>query len=560
MPTSLSPDRDWAVELHRGGQIAEAMAAYRALLTQDPDNSDLLGLLGVATEQSGDLDEAERLLRLSLRNEISIPLTYRNLNNLLGLMIESGRSEDAKTLAEEHVPDAWPLDRKPDDIEEGTIISLVSAFKDVGLPDEALGIGFPLLGLIGPNVDFALLMAELLHEANRKDEAAKLLDRDFGKGEDLPNLHAARAALAHELGDFVACEQHSQRFSAAMPSLLAEANSSQQFVLAVLNKAPEFIRDFRHPYQLHYSGNFPAQLAHTFSDRFRFLSILADSPTATEALRGLPRPALALNNFVNAEQLMVEDMLQRVSALAERLGVKVVNHPNLAVQATRQKNAARFAGQSGIIFPGTQRYRSDKARQSELIADIEDRYGYPVIIRTVFQQMGVGTSLAGNRQELGEVLDRLGGTQFYAIAYFLNRHSDGLYRSLRAAFVEGRPLVIRADYSETWNVRARRQLHQQGFYRKCPELLQHANNIVRNPEAELGRGVLDRLERIAQLMPLEIFGMDFDVTDDGDLLIFEANATMNLLSTSPEGLEYPTETEERLRASFEQYFIRLAAK
>lgn len=560
MPTSPSPNRDWAVQLHRSGQIAEAVTAYRAMLRYDPGNSDLLGLLGVASEQLGDLDEAERLLRLSLQDRTSVPLAYRNLNNLLGLMIEAGRLEDAKILAQEHLPDAWPLDHRPDDIEEGTIISLVSAFKDVGLLDDARAIGTPLLDLIKPDADFALLMAELFHEAGQKDEATKLLDRNFGDGEELPNLHAARAALAHEREDFAACQQHSQRFATAMPSLLSEAKSSQQFVLAVLNKSPEFIRDFRHPYQLHYSGNFPTQLAQTFSDRFRFLSVLADSSTATEALRGLPRPALALNNFANAEQLMVEDRLQRTSALADSLGVKVINHPRLAVQATRQKNSARFAGQSGIIFPATQRYRNEKARQSELITDIEDRYGYPVIIRTVFQQMGVGTSLAGNRQELGEVLDRLGGTQFYAIAYILNQHRDGMYRSLRAAFVEGRPLIIRADYSETWNVRARRQLHQQGFYRKYPDLLRQANNIVRNPETELGRGVLERLDRIARLMPLEIFGMDFDVTDDGDLLIFESNATMNLLSTSPEGLEYPTETEERLRASFEQYFTRLAAQ
>ncbi|MBP0578609.1 tetratricopeptide repeat protein [Labrys sp. LIt4] len=560
MPTSLSPGRDWAVELHRSGQITEAMAAYRALLTQDPDNSDLLGLLGVATEQSGDLDEAERLLRLSLRDRTSVPLTFRNLNNLLGMMIESGRLEDAKTLAQEHLPGAWPLNRQPDDIEQETIISLISAFKDVGLAGEALAIGTPLLGLIRTDVDFILLMAELLHEAGQKDEAAKLLDRDFDVGEDLPNLHAARAALAHERGDFAACEQHSRRFAAAMPSLLAEANSSQQFVLAVLNKSPELIRDFRHPQQLHYSGNFPTQLAQSFSDRFRFLSILADAPTAVDALRGLPRPALALNNFANAEQLMVEDRLQLVSSLADSLGVKVINHPRLAVQATRQKNAARFASQPGIIFPDTQRYRSDKARQSELIADIEDRYGYPVIIRTVFQQMGIGTWLVEKRQELTEALNRLDGTQFYAIAYVLNRHRDGLFRSLRAAFVEGRSLIIRADYSETWNVRARRQLHQQGFYRKCPDLLQHANNIVRHPEAELGRGVLERLDRIAQLMPLEIFGMDFDVTDDGDVLIFETNATMNLLSTSPKELDYPAEAEGRLRTALEQYFTRLATQ
>lgn len=556
MSTPFQVSRDHAVALHRSGHIDQAISAYLELLKQQPDSVDLLGLLGVAREQGGAPEEAERLLRLSLQDRTTVPLAYRNLNNLLGLLIESGRQEEAKAAAETYLPGAWPSGRVPDAVEQGTIASLVSALKDAGLGDRALATGLPHLSTMGEDVEFALLIAEMLHDAGRNDEAFVALDRDFGPGEELPNLHAVRAALAYERNDRAACGQSSQRFVASMPILLAEASPSQQFVLAVFNRSPGLITDFRQPHDHHYSSNFPSQLARAFAERFRFMSILVDSPTAGEALRGMPRPALALNNVVNAEQLMVEDTLRRVSALEDSLDIKVINHPRLAVQATRQKNSERFANIPGIIFPKVHRYQSDKEQRPALIEDIENRCGYPVIIRTVFQQMGAGTWRIDDRQALHEALEKLDGLQFYAITYAQTRHADGRFRALRAAFVNKSPLVVRADYSDHWNVRARRTPGQQAFYRENPRLLEIANRIVLDPERELGRNIYDKLRTIADSMPLEIFGMDFDLTEDGNLLIFEINATMNLLSTSPTGLEYPPGSEKKLLHYMAEFFLQ----
>ncbi|WP_181161362.1 tetratricopeptide repeat protein [Labrys okinawensis] len=560
MSTSFQVSRERAVALHRNGHVDQAISAYLELLKQQPDSADLLGLLGVAKEHGGAPEEAERLLRLSLQDRTTVPLAYRNLNNLLGLLIESGRQEEAKSAAEAYSPDVWPPGRVPDTVEHDIIVSLVSALKDVGLADLALAIGLPHLSTMGKDVEFAMSIADLLHAAGRDDDAFAVLDRDFGPGEELPNLHAVRAALAYKRNDLAACRQSSHRFAVSMPILLSESTSSQQFVLAVFNRSPELVTDFREPHNHHYSSNFPSQLVKAFADRFRFMSVLADSPTAVDALRGMPRPALALNNVVNAEQLMVEDTLQRVSAFEDSLGVKVINHPKLAVQATRQKNSDRFADIPGIVFPKVYRYHSDKDQRLALIEEIESRCGYPVIIRTVFQQMGVGTQLVGDRQSLREALDKLEGFQFYAITYLPTCQSDGKFRSLRAAFINKQPLIIRADYSDHWNVRARRNPQRQDFYRKNPHLLDKANRIVLDPEYELGSNLYDKIKIVAEIMPLEIFGVDFDLAEDGNLIIFETNATMNLLSTSPKELEYPPQIEKKLRQILEKFLISQIAR
>lgn len=52
-----------AVRLHQSGQVADAAVLYRSLLTQRPDHSTLVNLLGVAILQQGDAAQAVTLLR-----------------------------------------------------------------------------------------------------------------------------------------------------------------------------------------------------------------------------------------------------------------------------------------------------------------------------------------------------------------------------------------------------------------------------------------------------------------------------------------------------------------
>ncbi|CAM5776920.1 hypothetical protein LMIY3S_05775 [Labrys miyagiensis] len=558
MTVTQAANGDAALALHRAGRVVEAAAAYRALLVERPGDADLLGLLGVASEQMGDLAAAERLLRQGLAESHFAPVAYRNLNNLLGLLIESGREGEARDVASQiRLPD-WPAGRQPDTVERDTVLSLLIGLKDLDQTEVAAEVARQFRGLLASDIDYALIAGELMYQAGQHEEASALLAADFGADEAQPNLHILRASLAHDRQDRETCLKSSAGFAAAMPTLLAEARPSQEFVLAVFNKAPIAINSFSDPYLLHYSGNFPSQLAQALADRFRFISIFPDSPTAMTAMREMPRPALGLNNIVNAEQLMANDTFRIVSEVEDNLGVKVINHPKLAVGATRQKNSERFANHPEIIFPRISRYFSSRDLRGLLIDDIEGRYTYPLILRTVFQQMGKGTWLINDRKELNETLDLLNENQFYIIEYISSRHENGLSRSIRAAFVDGHPIIIRADYSDNWNVRARYESVRQAFYRDHPDILAYANHIVMEPEKELGKTALEKLHKVAELMPLEIFGMDFDITEDGKLLIFEANATMNLLSTSPEGFHYPKEVEDRLVGYLCDYFCRTA--
>ena len=54
------------------------------------------------------------------------------------------------------------------------------------------------------------------------------------------------------------------------------------------------------------------------------------------------------------------------------------------------------------------------------------------------------------------------------------------------------------------------------------------------------------------MVPLDIFGVDFDVDADGRLMFFEANATMNLLSNAPAHMDYPPSAEREFLAAVDR--------
>jgi hypothetical protein len=129
---------------------------------------------------------------------------------------------------------------------------------------------------------------------------------------------------------------------------------------------------------------------------------------------------------------------------------------------------------------------------------------------------------------------------------------------MRAAFVEGVPLVVRADYQSDWLVKGRERAYKQQFYRNHPDLMADANDIVSRPDERLGTVAMTTLEKIGRAVPLDIFGLDFDVDDCGRIVFFEANATMNLFSTAPTEFDYPSSADATLLQRIETLLDRRA--
>lgn len=106
--TGVPVTAEQAVRMHQSGDVAGAARAYRALLTRDPRNAQLLNLLGVALLQMGDPTEAVRLLKDAAKRQPQAADIQDNLGSALRAAGHPAPAVEAHRKALQQRPDHSP--------------------------------------------------------------------------------------------------------------------------------------------------------------------------------------------------------------------------------------------------------------------------------------------------------------------------------------------------------------------------------------------------------------------------------------------------------------------
>jgi len=352
------------------------------------------------------------------------------------------------------------------------------------------------------------------------------------------------------------------RIARRWPVHAPPARRAQGAAILVLNPLPGAFEARQHTlHDVHFNANFPAQLATALADKFQFKSVFAELP-ADRLPRKLPEADVILNNCVNAEQMNAPRRGDRVLDVVARADLPVINHPDAVIATTRQKVASLLAGIPGLMVPRIERYRSGLEPLDRIAADIEHRFGFPVILRTCqshssakLQHSATGgvVILAQDRAELRDHLQTQGWPEFYAIEYVPLRRRDGQFRKIRAVLAEDEVIVAIPAFAAEWMVGGGRgRANGIAYYRAHPAQTEECRRMVLDPESVLGRDCLKTLEAVRDRLPLDFCGIDFEIDDAGRMVFFEANAAMNLLKrrSEPADITLPDEPFERIKAAF----------
>jgi Flp pilus assembly protein TadD len=347
--------------------------------------------------------------------------------------------------------------------------------------------------------------------------------------------------------------------AAASPLLVGERCATQKGEALIINLNPA-IDDSLKSFESLHRENFPGQLMDKLSEDFHFTYVFCGDATKGLVRKQISPPDFVINNVANGELVLTGGNLSDLIALVDGFGVPVVNHPTKVIQTTRDVSAKLVEDIPGVLVPKTMRFSSAGKSREALVHEIEGRYNYPLITRTVFSQMGKGMTKVDSRDGLLAVLAAGLPENFFVTEFVDGRGKNPFYRKIRAAFVMDEIIIIRVDYDTYWNVRGRKQPKRVQFYLDNPHLLDEERRIIKDQEAGLGRSAIQSLRVMRDRIPMDVFGMDFDVDPDGRLIFYEANATMNLFSTAQKVVPNPKEADDRLKQAFLRYFATLVAR
>jgi Flp pilus assembly protein TadD len=484
-----------------------------------------------------------------------IPDRVSTLNNLSVIKIKLKKFAEAEAFARKAIalddksPEAWS--------------TLGIALTAMECPEEALQAYDRALNYNSSHATAWLAKATTLLELKRYDEALLACDEaqklDSNKHEILYTKSLILKELQRPDEAQKAYRKSLDIRVASSPVFIAERRATQKAVALVISLNPDF-DDSLKSFEALQRTNYPGQLADQFLEVFHFTYVFCGDATKPSARKQIPQPSFVINNVANGELVLSGGNLSDLSGLVDSFGVPVVNHPTKVIQTTRDVSAKLLNGISGVVVPKTMRFSSVGKTREELVHEIEDQYDYPLITRTLASQMGKGMAKVDSPDALVAVLASGLPENFFVTEFVDSKGGNDFYRKIRAAIVNDEIIIVRVDYDTNWNIHGRKSPKRVPFYLENLYLLDEEKRICLDPEAGLGRAAIQSLRAIRERIPLDVFGIDFDVNADGLVVFYEANATMNLFSTAQKQVPNPKQSEDRLKQAFQHYFTSLVAR
>ena len=355
------------------------------------------------------------------------------------------------------------------------------------------------------NLANTLMYADELAPAREHYEIALKLDPD--------NIHAHQrlSSLFQDLGDMDAMRRHHRLgFSKAPPRQLPCLGDGKAISLLLLSSAPGGDVSWRR-----------------LIDRQVF-SVTELTAEFHDPATPLPPHDLIFNAIGDAD--LSGEAAVAAQALVARSSAPVINDPTRVLTTGRMANALRLGSLPGVTTPRTRLFPRSLFED----ADAGDRLAqegfadYPLLLRSP----GFHTGRHFVRVETREVLNAsaavLPGEQLMAIQYLDACGVDGHARKYRVMMIGDRLYPLHLAISRDWKVH-----YFNGAMDGAADFqAEEARFLDHMPDA-LGPRAMAALQAIQAALGLDYAGADFALDADGGVLLFEANAIMNMIPPGP---------------------------
>jgi hypothetical protein len=346
-------------------------------------------------------------------------------------------------------------------------------------------------------------LANLLLRANRYKEAREHYERALQVDPHHAPAHQGLGAVLADLGEREAAREHFRKGfrGHAVSSLPYRGDKPPIRLLQLVSSG---------------GGNIPCGL---FLDDTRFLT----SVVVTDHLEPstpLPPHQIIFNAIGDAD--LCEAALEAAARIAAGARVPVINDPRAVLRTGRIGNSMRLREVEGVRTARTMAFaREVLAGPDGANAVIALGFSFPLLLRSPGYHTGRNFVLIEDAAGLAAAATGLPGERLLAIQYLDARGQDGKARKFRVMMIDGRLYPLHLAISGDWKVH-----YFTSEMANEPGHRAEEAKFLGNMPAVLGTRAMHALAAIQSALGLDYAGIDLGLSDDGDLLLFEANATM----------------------------------
>jgi aromatic-L-amino-acid decarboxylase len=369
-------------------------------------------------------------------------------------------------------------------------------------------------------------LGNLLHESHEFPAAREHYETALRFDSGQREAHQGLAYVLAELGDEEGAQHHRRIGFEDRPAMALPYRGEGPPVPLLLLVSPV-------------GGNIPTR--HLLDDRVFQTCVVV--PAFYHPKLPLPPHQVVFNAIGDAD--LDAPSLVAAQSIVALTTAPVINLP-AAVLATGRGDHARLSRLPGVVLPGTATLPRELLTSPEAAATVA-RYGFgfPLLVRTPGFHTGRHFLRVESPGALAGAVAELPGRELTVIEFLDARGADGKVRKYRVMMIDGALYPLHVAISSHWKIhyftaemaeRADHRAEDAAFLEHMPEVL--------------GPRAMQALALIQSTLGLDYAGIDFGLSATGDLLLFEANATMVVNPPEPgERWAYRRPAVERILAA-----------
>ena len=433
----------------------------------------------------------------------------------------------------------------PDPLDAAAAFARAVALDALGRRDEAKRAYLDILAQDSSHRPSLANLAALLFETGYRGASVTVYRRWLSVSPDDPDAHASLANVLYKDENLPAAQAHFERALALDPHHVA-AHRGLGALLMDLRQVDQawehrrlgFGKDpyIRVPYRgagealpllllaSAAGGNIP--LEHLL-DRARFDTTILMAEFHRPELP-LPAHRLLINAIGDAD--LCGTALASAQTVLARTSAPLINQPSAVAATGRADNARRLGALAGVRAPriaDLTRAALQAPQASDTLAALG--LGFPLLLRAQGFHAGQHFVKVEGPAELAQALAELPGEALAAIEYVPSYAADGKTRKYRVLFVGGKAHPLHAAVSRHWKIH-----YFSADMAEHPEHRREDQAFLEDPAGVLGAPAMAALDRIDAALGLDYAGVDFGMTAAGEILLYEANATMVIPPVGPD--------------------------